>query len=276
MNKEISISELKEKAKELRLQIIETTYNAGSGHLGGSLSAADIFTILYFKYLNVEPKDPDKIDRDRFVLSKGHTALGYVPTLALAGFIPMDATKQFNKFLSGYGIHPDSNKIVGCDASTGSLGHGLPMAVGMALGLRYQGYNDAKVVCLMGDGEQHEGSIWEAAMSAHKFKLDNLIAMVDRNKFCIDGPTEDVMPLEPLADKYKAFGFEVIECNGNDMEDLDKAMEKAWNHKGGPICIIANTEKGFGVKRFQGHVEWHYGALDDELKQEAIADIKAL
>ena len=173
-------------------------------------------------------------------------------------------------------MHPDSKKVRGCDASTGSLGHGLPMGVGMALGLRYQKV-DSKVVVLMGDGEQNEGSVWEAAMAAHQFKLKNLIAIVDRNKMMIDGRTEDVMGIDPIDKKYEAFGFNVIVCNGNDMAEVDAALAKAWaNDTDKPVCIIAQTEKGFGVKKFQGNVKWHYGAMNSDLFKEAVADIEAM
>ncbi|MFA7663418.1 MAG: transketolase [Clostridia bacterium] len=276
MPKNVTVEELKAKAKELRVNIVKTTNYAKSGHVGGSLSCADMLTALYFKFLNVDPADPKKMDRDRFILSKGHAALGYVPTLAMAGFVPMDSLKSFNHYESCYGIHPDSRKISGCDASTGSLGHGLPMGVGMALGLRYQGYKDSKVVVLMGDGEQNEGSVWEGAMAAAHYKLDNIITIVDRNKLMIDGPTEQVMGIDPIDKKYEAFGFKVISCNGNDMADVDRALTEAWENKGKPICIISNTEKGFGVKRFQGKVAWHYGAIDSDMLKEAIADIEAL
>lgn len=277
MPKDISVSELKKVAKELRLNIVKTANFAGSGHLGGSLSCADILAALYFKYLNVNSDDPAMFDRDRFILSKGHCALAYVPCLAMAGFVPMNSLEHFNHYESPYGMHPDSKKVRGCDASTGSLGHGLPMGVGMALGLRYQGNNTSKVVVLMGDGEQDEGSVWEGAMAAHHFKLKNLIAIVDRNKMMIDGKTEDVMSIEPIDKKYEAFGFKVIVCNGNDMAELDKALTEAWaNDSDLPVCIIANTEKGFGVKRFQGNVKWHYGAMNSDLFKEAVADIEAM
>ena len=277
MPKNVSVQELKGKAKELRLNIVKTANFAGSGHLGGSLSCADILTALYFKYLNVDSKDPDKFERDRFILSKGHCALAYVPCLAMAGFVPMESLETFNHYESPYGMHPDSKKVRGCDASTGSLGHGLPMGVGMALGLRYQKVNDAKVVVLMGDGEQNEGSVWEAAMAAAHYKLKNLIAIVDRNKLMIDGPTEEVMGINPIDKKYEAFGFKVIVCNGNDMASLDKALAEAWaNTEDKPVAIIAHTEKGYGVKRFQGKVPWHYGAMNSDLFKEAVADIEAM
>ena len=276
MPKDVSVQKLKQKAKELRLNIVKTANFAGSGHVGGSLSCADVLAALYFKYLNVNPEDPAMFDRDRFILSKGHCALAYVPCLAMAGFVPMESLEHFNHYESPYGMHPDSKKVRGCDASTGSLGHGLPMGVGMALGLRYQ-KTDAKVVVLMGDGEQNEGSVWEAAMAAHHFKLKNLIAIVDRNKMMIDGKTEDVMGIEPIDKKYEAFGFEVITCNGNDMNEVDAALAKAWaNDTDKPVCIISQTEKGFGVKKFQGNVKWHYGAMNSDLFKEAVADIEAM
>lgn len=275
MPNNVTVDELKAKAKELRLNIVDTAYYAGSGHLGGSLSSADALAALYFKYLNVDPKNPDWADRDRFILSKGHCALAYVPCLAMKGFISMDSLKSFNKYESAYGMHPDSKKIKGCDASTGSLGHGMPMGVGMALGLRLQKKN-SKVVVLTGDGEMAEGSNWEAAMCAAHYHLENLIWIIDRNKLEIDGPTEEVMALEPLDKKIEAFNWHVIKCNGNDMASLDKALSEAWAHKGGPVCIISQTEKGFGVKRFQGKVPWHYGAMDSDLLAEAKADINAM
>ena len=275
MSKSVSVEELKAKAKELRIKILQTAKSAGSGHFGGSLSSADIFTALYFKYLNVDSKKPSMPERDKFVLSKGHAALAYVPCLAMKGFVPIESLESFNHYDSAYGMHPDAAKISGCDASTGSLGHGLSLGVGMALGDRYQNLK-TKVVVLMGDGEQNEGSVWEAAMAASHFKLNNLIAIVDRNQFSIDGNTEEIMSIEPLDKKYEAFGFKTIGCNGNDMAELDKALAEAWTEKEKPVCIIAKTEKGFGVKRFQGTVEWHYGAMDIEMYKEALADIEAL
>lgn len=277
MPKNVSVDELKAKAKELRINIIKTANYAGSGHVGGSLSCADMLTALYFKYLNVDKDNPDMFERDRFILSKGHCALAYVPCLAMAGFVPMSSLETFNHYESAYGMHPDSRKIRGCDASTGSLGHGLPMGVGMALGLRYQGVNDAKVVVLMGDGEQNEGSVWEAAMAGAHYKLKNLIAIVDRNKLMIDGPTESVMGIDPIDKKYEAFGWYAINCEGNNMESVDKALAEAWAYDGDkPVAIISHTEKGYGVKRFQGKVPWHYGSMNSDLYKEAIADIEAL
>ena len=258
MPNNVSVAELKAKAKELRLNIVQTTFNnivqttfnATSGHVGGSMSSADMLIALYFKYLNVDPKNPDWDERDRFVMSKGHCALAYVPCL------------------SAYGMHPDSKKIRGCDASTGSLGHGLPMAVGMALGLRLKNIN-SKVVVMTGDGECQEGSNWEAAMSAAHFGLKNLIWIIDRNHFEIDGNTEDVMSLEPLDKKVEAFGFKVLKCNGNKMEEVDKTLAEAWATEG-PVCIISDTVKGYGVKQYEGKATSHYcsfGAEESEVKK---------
>lgn len=268
MPNNVSIDELKAKAKELRLNIAQTTFNATSGHVGGSMSSADMLIALYFKYLNVDPKNPDWDERDRFIMSKGHCALAYVPCLAMRGFLDIkEVMKNFNKTESAYGMHPDSKKIKGCDASTGSLGHGLPMGVGMALGLRLKNIN-SKVVVMTGDGECQEGSNWEAAMSAAHFKLKNLIWIIDRNHLEIDGETEKVMALEPLDKKVEAFGFKVIKCNGNDMADADRDLAEAWATEG-PVCIISDTVKGFGIKSFEGKPTSHYcsfGANEDELK----------
>ncbi len=266
-NTQVTIDELKAKAKELRSNIVETTFSATSGHIGGSLSAADMLVALYFKYLNVDPSDPDKYDRDRFIMSKGHCALGYVPCLAMRGYLDIkEVISQFNKTGSAYGMHPDSKKIRGCDASTGSLGHGLPMGVGMLLGLKLKNM-DSKVVVMTGDGECQEGSNWEAAMAAAHYKLNNLIWIIDRNKLEIDGPTEQVLGLEPLHEKVAAFGFKVIECQGNDMADVDRALNEAWtNNDGRPVCIISHTIKGIGVENYQGKVTSHYISFGDSRK----------
>ena len=245
---------------------------SGGAHVGGSLSIIDILTILYFKYLDVNPADPQWDERDRFVLSKGHAAAGLIPVLAKRGFFPEETLKTFNHFGSPFAMHPDSNKVIGCDASAGSLGHGLSMAVGMALGAR-QRKMPWKTVCLMGDGECCEGSIWEAAMSAPHFKLGNLIGIVDRNRFMIDGETEDVMPLEPFADKWRAFGWEVVEVDGHDFDQLDEALAKAWAATDVPVLILAHTIKGKGVDFMENNVVYHYASADSELCARAKASI---
>ena len=263
---------LKDIARELRLTVIDVMAWSGGAHVGGSLSIIDILTILYFKYLDVNPADPQWDERDRFILSKGHAAAGLIPVLAKLGFFPEETLKTFNHFGSPFAMHPDSNKVIGCDASAGSLGHGLSMAVGMALGAR-QRKMPWKTVCLMGDGECCEGSIWEAAMSAPHFKLGNLIGIVDRNRFMIDGETEDVMPLEPFADKWRAFGWEVVEVDGHDFDQLDEALARAWAATDVPVLILANTIKGKGVDFMENNVVYHYASADSELCARAKASI---
>ena len=263
---------LQDIARELRLTVIDVMAWSGGAHVGGSLSIIDILTILYFKYLDINPADPQWDERDRFVLSKGHAAAGLIPVLAKRGFFPEETLKTFNHFGSPFAMHPDSNKVIGCDASAGSLGHGLSMAVGMALGAR-QRKMPWKTVCLMGDGECCEGSVWEAAMSAPHFKLGNLIGIVDRNRFMIDGETEDVMPLEPFADKWRAFGWEVVEVDGHDFDQLDDALARAWAATDVPVLILANTIKGKGVDFMENNVVYHYASADSELCARAKASI---
>ena len=263
---------LKDIARELRLTVIDVMAWSGGAHVGGSLSIIDILAILYFKYLDVHPADPQWDERDRFILSKGHAAAGLIPVLAKRGFFPEETLKTFNHFGSPFAMHPDSNKVIGCDASAGSLGHGLSMAVGMALGAR-QRKMPWKTVCLMGDGECCEDSIWEAAMSAPHFKLGNLIGIVDRNRFMIDGETEDVMPLEPFADKWRAFGWEAVEVDGHDLDQLDEALAKAWAATDVPVLILANTIKGKGVDFMENNVVYHYASADSELCARAKASI---
>ena len=259
-------------ARELRLTIVDVMAWSGGAHVGGSLSIADILTILYFKYLNVNPSNPKWDDRDRFILSKGHCAAGYIPTLAKRGFFPEEQLKTFNHFGSPFAMHPDCNKVIGCDASTGSLGHGLSMAVGLGLGSRYLG-KTYKTVCLMGDGECCEGSVWEAAMALSNFKLTNVITIVDRNRLMIDGFTEDIMKLEPFADKWRAFGFEVIETNGHDFDQLAAALDIAWAAAEKPVLILANTVKGKGIDFMENNVVYHYASGDSAVCEKAKASI---
>jgi transketolase len=259
-------------ARELRLTIIDVMAWSGGAHVGGSLSIADILTILYFKYLKVDPSNPQWEDRDRFVLSKGHAAAGFIPALAKKGFFPEETLKSFNHFGSPFAMHPDSNKVIGCDVSAGSLGHGLSMAVGLGLGARYL-KKSWKTVCLMGDGECCEGSVWEAAMSGAHFKLSNVIAVVDRNRLMIDGFTEDIMSLDPIADKWRAFGWDVAEINGHDFDELDAAFSRAWETDGKPVLILANTIKGKGVDFMENNVVYHYASGDSELCAKAKASI---
>lgn len=260
--------ELTQRARELRLNIVDVMVYSGGAHVGGSLSIAELLTMLYFKYLSIDPVQADNVDRDRFILSKGHAAAGYIPALAMRGFFPLDDLKTFNHFGSPFAMHPDSNKINGCDASAGSLGHGLSMAVGMGLGARYRKKN-FKTVCLLGDGECCEGSVWEAAMSLKHFKLGNVITIVDRNRLMIDGSTEDIMSLEPFADKWRAFGLEVIEINGHDLDEIAMALDRAWAATDKPVLILANTVKGKGIDFMENDVKWHYASADSALAQRA-------
>ena len=263
---------LQDLARELRLTVIDVMAWSGGAHVGGSLSIIDILTILYFKYLKIDPANPQWEDRDRFILSKGHAAAGYIPVLAKRGYFPEETLKTFNHFGSPFAMHPDCNKVIGCDASAGSLGHGLSMAVGLGLGARYL-KKDWKTVCLMGDGECGEGSIWEAAMSASNFKLGNVIGIVDRNRLMIDGKTEDVMALEPFADKWRAFGWDVVEIDGHDFDQLDEALSHAWAATEQPVLILANTIKGKGVDFMENNVVYHYASADSELCAKAKASI---
>jgi transketolase len=270
---EQEISELKVRAKKIRKDIVDVTGWAGGAHVGGALSMADIVTILYFKYLNIDPKRPDWDDRDRFVLSKGHGGVGYAVVLANRGYFAPELLKEFNHSGSSFGMHLDGNKVPGVDASTGSMGHGLPMAVGMALGAKAR-KKAFRVYCVVGDGECDEGSIWEAAMAAHHYKLNNLTGFVDRNHLMIDGPTEQVMSLEPLADKWTAFGWNVKKINGHDYTELAQAIEFAHSCADGPVMIIADTVKGKGVDFMENNVAWHYGGLSADLVEKAKQSIE--
>lgn len=268
----LSVDELRRKANEIRLLALEMIDTAGGGHIGGSMSAMDIMTALYFRILNIDPENPDKPDRDWFILSAGHKAAGYVPVLAARGFFEKSLLDTFNKLGSPFGMHPDMHKIVGCEASTGSLGHGLPIGVGVALSLKMDGM-DSKVFCLMGDGEIHEGTVWEAAMGAAHHKLDNIIAFVDYNKCSMDGPIDEVMSLEPIEDKWRSFGWNVLRINGNEMDQIVEAVEGISPGTGKPTVIIADTLKGKGVESIEGDYHWHYGLLNEEQLQKAKADL---
>ncbi len=262
-------------ARQLRKDVIDVTSWAGGAHLGGGLSVIDILTILYFKYLKIDIERPDWEERDRLILSKGHAAVAYVPVLARRGFFDFEELKTFNKFKSPFGMHPDSKRVRGCDASTGSLGHGLSMAVGMALGARVLG-KDLKIYCILGDGECNEGSVWEALMAAAQYNLTNLVPIIDRNGLMIDGPTEKVMGVEPLADKLQAFGMEVVKVDGHDMDALSEGIDKALAANDKPVAILADTVKGKGVDFMENQVPWHYGSMDAELKEKAHASIEKM
>lgn len=265
---------LEDTAHRLRNLCVDTVVWAHSGHIGGSMSAMDILTALYYKFMKVDPKNPDWEDRDRLIISKGHIGVGHAPILADLGFISHELLKDFNLTGSNLGIHLDSNKVPGVDFSTGSLGHGLSMAAGLGLASRLSGKN-YKTYCIVGDGESNEGSIWEAAMAIAQFKITNVITIVDYNKFMMDGPVEEVMGLEPLADKWRAFNFDVKEIDGNDFEQIDAALEYAQNPPDKPVCIVANTVKGCGIDFMENNYKWHYGAMNDENVADAKKSLEA-
>jgi transketolase len=266
------IKELTRKAWDIRKAIVDITYTCGGSHIGGSLSETDMLVALYYKYLNIDPARPDWEDRDRFILSKGHGGIGWAAVLGDKGYFDKALLKNFNKTGSPFGMHLDSLKVKGCDASTGSLGHGLAIATGLAMGARLR-KKDYRTYCMMGDGELCEGTVWEAAILASHHKLDNLTAFVDRNGLMIDGMTEVITTLEPLPDKFKAFGWEILVVDGHDFAAIGGAIEKAWAIKGRPTVIICNTVKGRCVDLMENQAQWHYGGLNSDLRDQALACI---
>ena len=266
--------ELEKQAHELRKLCLDTTFWAGSAHIGGGMSVMDMLAILYYKYMKYDVANPQWEDRDRFILSKGHAGVALASLVCHVGFDDKEKLKTFNLSNSTMGIHLDSNKVKGVDASTGSLGHGLSIALGTALAAKVLG-KDYKTFCILGDGECDEGSNWEAGMAAAHFKADNLIAFVDRNKCMIDGRTEDVMNLEPFCAKWEAFGFIVKEIDGNNIKELCEAIDFAYENKTDkPVMIIADTLKGAGVDYMEGDYKWHYGALNEEKYELAKASLE--
>lgn len=265
---EQEVQDLTRTAAKIRRDIVDVTGWSGGAHIGGALSQTDVLIILYYKYLRIDPQNPDWDDRDRFVLSKGHGGVGHAAVLADKGYFDPELLKEFNHSGSPFGMHLDGNKVPGVDVSTGSLGHGLSQAVGLALGARVRG-KSWMTYCVVGDGECNEGSIWEAAMAASHYKLGNLIAFVDRNGLMIDGPTEDVMGIEPLVDKWVAFGWTVKVVDGHSFPELAEAIDVALDHKDGPVVIIAKTVKGKGVDFMENDPSWHYGGLDSGLIAQA-------
>ncbi len=263
---------LKEKARTIRIEILKMLAEAGSGHTGGSLSAADIATALYFYKMRHNPKDPSWKERDRFILSKGHAAPLLYAELALSGYFDMSLLKTLRKVGSPLQGHPCSKRLPGVEISTGSLGQGLSIANGIALGLKMDNSN-SRVYCLLGDGEIQEGQVWEAAMSAAHYRLDNLCAVVDNNGLQIDGPCCNVMGLEPIANKWAAFGWHVMDIDGHDMATIVDALDNAETVKGKPTMIVARTLKGKGVSIFEGKVEYHGLAPTSEELQKALGEL---
>ncbi len=265
--------ELMKTANEVRKGVVTAVYNAKSGHPGGSLSAADIYTYLFFEEMNIDPADPKKADRDRFVLSKGHTAPGYYSTLANRGFFPVEDLKTLRKVGSYLQGHPDMKHIPGVDMSSGSLGQGISAAVGMAVSAKLSG-DDYRVYTLLGDGEIQEGQVWEAAMLAAHRNLDNLVVIVDNNNLQIDGSIEDVNSPYPIDKKFEAFNFHVINIDGHDFDAIDAAFKEARATKGQPTAIIAKTVKGKDVSFMENQASWHGAAPNDEQYETAMADLE--
>jgi len=264
--------ELRIAACKVRMGIIEGTYAAKSGHPGGSLSAAELFTYLYFKELNIDPADPRKWDRDRFVLSKGHCAPGLYAAMALRGFFPWEDLKTLRHIGSHLQGHPNMRSTPGVDMSTGSLGQGVSAACGMALAAKLQ-KNPCRVYTLLGDGEIEEGQVWEALMFAAHYKLDNLCVIIDNNGLQIDGPVDQVMSPYPILDKLAAFGFETTQIDGHDFDAIEGAFAQAKTVKGRPFAIVMKTVKGKGVSFMENQVGWHGKAPNAEQYQQALAEL---
>ena len=265
--------ELAKVANEVRKGVLTAIHGAKSGHPGGSLSAADIFTYLYFEEMNIDPKDPKKADRDRFVLSKGHTAPGYYSTLAHRGFFPVEDLTTLRKVGSYLQGHPDMKHIPGVDMSSGSLGQGISAAVGMAISAKLSN-DDYRVYTLLGDGEIQEGQVWEASMLAGHRKLDNLVVIVDNNNLQIDGKITDVNSPYPIDKKFEAFNFHVINIDGNDFDQIEAAFKEARKTKGMPTAIIAKTIKGKGVSFMEDQAGWHGKAPNDEQYAQAMEELE--
>ena len=262
-------------ATKVRKGVIESTYGAKAGHPGGSLSAAEVFTYLYFKEMNIDPANPKWEDRDRFVLSKGHTTPGLYATLANRGYFPVEDLPTFRHIDSYLQGHPNMNTVPGGDMSTGSLGQGISAAVGMAMAAKYQGKTN-RVYTVLGDGEIQEGQVWEACMAAAHYKLDNLCIVVDNNGLQIDGNVADVMSPYPIVDKLLAFGFNVHAVDGHDFEALEKAFNNAKKTKGQPTAIVMSTTKGKGVSFMENNAGWHGKAPNDAEYAQAMKELDAV
>ena len=273
MTKEEEIT-LGKTACKVRMGVLTATHGAKAGHPGGRLSAADVFTYLYFRELNIDPQNPKRKDRDRFVLSKGHTAPGLYAALAYRGFFPVDdlpTLRHIDSYLQG---HPNMDAVPGVDMSTGSLGQGVSCAAGMALGLKHQG-SAARVYTLLGDGEMQEGQVWEALMFAAHYRLDNMCVIIDHNGLQIDGTNEKVMGLGSIPDKLRAFGLNVFQIDGHDFQAMEKAFDAARQIKGKPSAIVLETTKGKGVSYMEGQVGWHGKAPNDEEYARGMAELSA-
>jgi len=268
------VKELKEIAEGIRLNTFKAIAGAGGGHFGGSLSVIEILTVLYFEVMNIDPENPDDSNRDRLILSKGHAGPALYTVLATRGYFPLDELKDLDQPLSKFPKHIDRLKLKGIDVSSGALGMGLSTACGMAISARQQ-RKDINVYVIMGDGEINSGQVWEAAMTANKYRLGNIIVILDRNNCQIDGPSDEVMPLEPLTNKWAAFGWNVLSANGHDISSILLAIKKAKENKNSPNIIIADTVKGCGVSLMEGKWQWHSGKLTEEEYNSCIAELEA-
>ena len=267
------INKLNIKARMIREDIIATSRDCEAGvHIGGSLSLAEVYAVLFFSVAKLDPNNPKWADRDRIILSKGHGNVGFSAAMARRGFFPLEELKNFDELNAMLSMHVDKHRMPGVEISSGSLGHGLPIAVGAALGGKLD-QADWQVYCILGDGEMMEGSNWEALMSGAHYKLDNLTAIIDRNGYCIDGPTEEVMSLEPLADKIRDFGWQLVEVDGNDVEQVLDAFNRVHD-AGKPKLILANTIKGKGVSFLEGKVSSHFARLSPKDAARALAEVK--
>ena len=272
---ELEKKQLQITACKVRMGIVTATHGAKAGHPGGSLSATEMFTYLYFKEMNVDPANPKWEGRDRFVLSKGHTAPGLYSVLAQRGFFPVEdlpTLRHIDSYLQG---HPNMNSVPGVDMSTGSLGQGISCAVGMALGLKYQG-STARVYTLLGDGEIQEGQVWEACMAAAHYHLDNMVVIVDNNGLQIDGDISKVMSPYPIVDKLEAFGFNTIAIDGHSFEQIEAAFENAKATKGKPTAIVMKTTKGKNISFMENNAGWHGKAPNDAEREQALAELNAI
>ncbi|MFN8671926.1 MAG: transketolase [Candidatus Sericytochromatia bacterium] len=272
LQKKLSAEELQKEALQIRRDIIQMIYDANSGHPGGSLSIADLISVLYFNELNHDPLNPDWEDRDRFILSKGHACPALYSAMARTGYFPYEELKTLRKIDSRIQGHPEVRKLPGIEASTGSLGQGLSIGAGLALGAKMQGKNFRTYV-ITGDGELDEGQVWEAALFCGNKKIDNLVAIVDSNKQQLDGWISEIAPLEPLAEKWASFGWEVLEIDGNNITEILSAFQKAKEIKGKPTVIIANTIKGKGVSFMENNLEFHGAAPTKEQYEKAMSEL---
>lgn len=274
--KESELKVLEEKALMVRREVVRLTDIAGSGHYGSAFSIAEMLAALYYRLLDVRPAEPDWPERDRFLMGKGHAAIGLFPILADLGFFEKSVLDTYTRFGSPLGDHPNMRKVPGADFSSGSIGHNLSVSVGIALGLRSQDLG-GRVVCMMGDGEQNEGQVWEAAASAAHFGLTNLVGIVDRNAVCSDGRTRDIMDMEPLSEKWSAFGWEVLHLSdGHDLplvaETLGQALDRERKQ---PVVVLADTVAGKGVSFMEGTWQWHLGFLGPADRDRALAELEA-